>query len=517
MFANTGPRVGIVEIGKLVAITQLSVVDSAFVHLERISPWNGGMVLVYDRATAPGAVSFQDVLEHFRQRLHLIDALRMKLVRVPGNLDRPYWAEDPNVDLEYHMSHLALPPPGDWRAFCLLVSRLIARPLDMTRPLWELYMIDGLDVVEHCPKNSFAVVLKAHHAVLDGQAYRAIMGILHSAEPHEAPPPPPDEARRVESAPGAISLLARAGIHALGAPLVAARALTKAGPGVGRVAWSQIGRRLGEKNEPGPVTPRTPRFGGRVGPHRSWGACFFDLADIKPIRDTVDGATVTDVAASVFGGALRTYLGELNELPTEPIKSAVVVGVRAESDRALRFGTEQTSSLGNKLSAMFASLATDVDDPIERLAAVRASTSGSKEGLAKLGATSPTALLELVPESVLTPLTEVIAAVPGGLLGNLPMSTAITGLPGPPGPHHLCGAKLIHLCGFGPVTDGMLLMNIVVGYQDELGLFFTADRDALPDPWHYEECIRQAFDDLRKAARSRQRVQSAKKQPKVAP
>jgi len=107
--------------------------------------------------------------------------------------------------------------------------------------------------------------------------------------------------------------------------------------------------------------------------------------------------------------------------------------------------------------------------------------------------------------------------VPGGLLGNLPMSTAITGLPGPPGPHYLCGAKLIHLCGFGPVSDGMLLMNIVVGYQDELGLFFTADRDALPDPWHYEECIRQAFDDLRKAARSRQRVQSARKEPKGAP
>ncbi len=493
---------------------QLSVVDSAFVHLEKISPWNGGMVMVYDRATAPGEVSFDDVLEHVGQRLHLIDALRLKLARVPGELDRPYWVEAPDIDLEYHMSHLALPRPGDWREFCLLVSRLIARPLDMTRPLWELYMIDGLDAVEHFPKNSFAVVLKGHHSVLDGQAYRAIMGTLNSPDAAEAPPPPPDKARRVESEPSPINLLARAGIHAAAAPLVAARRLTQAGPGLGRVTWSQLRKRLASHTEPGPRTPQTPRFDGRVGPRRAWGACFFDLADTKPIRDAVEGATVTDVAASVFGGALRAYLGELGELPPEPIKSAVVVGTRVESDVAMPFGTEQPSAVGNQLSAMFASLATDVEDPIERLAAVHASTSGSKEGLARLGARSPIDLLELVPETMLTPVTGVIAALPGGLLGVLPMSTAITGLPGPPGPLYLCGAKLIHLGGFGPVSDGMRLMNIVVGYEGELGLFFTADRDALPDPWHYEQCIRDAFNSLRDAARSHQPVRSVRKHPK---
>jgi diacylglycerol O-acyltransferase / wax synthase len=493
---------------------QLSVVDSAFVHLEKISPWNGGMVMVYDRATAPGDVRFQDVLEHFRQRLHLIDALRLKLLRVPGDLDRPYWVEDPDIDLEYHMSHLALPAPGDWREFCLLVSRLIARPLDMTRPLWELYMIDGLDAVEHFPKDSFAVVLKAHHSALDGQAYRAIMGILNSPDPAEAAPPPPDKARRVEPEPSPINLLVRAGVHAAAAPLVATRALTQAGPGLGRVTWSQLRRRLVGNSEPGPRTPQTPRFDGRVGPHRAWGACFFDLADVKPIRDAVEGATVTDVAASVFGGALRAYLGELGELPTEPIKSAVVVGTRAESDRTMPFGTEPPSALGNQLSAMFASLATDIEDPIERLAAVHASTRGSKEGLARLGARSPIDLLELVPETMLTPVTGVIAALPGGLMGALPMSTAITGLPGPPGPLYLCGAKLIHLGGFGPVTDGMRLMNIVVGYEGELGLYFTADRDALPDPERYEQCIRDAFNSLRDAARPHQPVRSARKHPK---
>jgi len=494
---------------------QLSVVDSTFVHLEKISPWNGGVVLVYDRASAPGGVTFQDVLEHFRQRLHLVDALRLKLVRVPGDLDRPYWVEDPDIDLEYHMSHLALPPPGDWREFCRLVARLIARPLDLRRPLWELYMIDGLDAVENFPKDSFAVVLKAHHSVLDGQAYRAIMGVLHNTDPHdESIPPPPDNAGRVESQPSPINLLARAGLHAAVAPLQAARALTKAGPGLGRVTWSQLRRRLAPHAETGPdqpPTPKTPRFDGRVGPHRSWGACFFDLGDVAPIRKAVEGATVTDVAASVFGGALRSYLGELGELPGEAIKSAVVVGTRAEADRTMPFGTEPPSAVGNQLSAMFASLATDVEDPVERLAAVRASTRGSKEGLTRLGAHSPTDLLELVPETVLTAATLVIGALPGGLIGALPMSTAITGLPGPPGPHYLCGARLIHLCGFGPVTDGMRLMNIVAGYQDELGLFFTADRDALPDPWHYEEFIRQAFDDLRQAVSSGRKLSTSTK------
>src|ERR1039458_5325416 len=113
---------------------RLSAQDATVFHLERPNaPWNGGVVMVYDRATAPGAVSFENVLDHFRERLHLIDALRMKVARVPGNLDRPYWVEDPSIDLEYHMSNIALPPPGDWRQFCLQVSRLIARPLDLTR------------------------------------------------------------------------------------------------------------------------------------------------------------------------------------------------------------------------------------------------------------------------------------------------------------------------------------------------------------------------------------------------
>jgi diacylglycerol O-acyltransferase / wax synthase len=495
-------------------MTQLSAVDSAFVHLESVSPWNGGVVMVYDRSTAPIEVTFQGLLHHFQERLHLVDALRIKLVRVPGNLDRPYWAEDPDIDLEYHMNHLALPPPGDWRAFCLLVSRLIARPLDMNRPLWELYMIDGMNDVEYCPQDAFAVVIKAHHAVLDGGAYRAIMGILHSSEPTSRPVPPADNVSCIGPIPSSISLLARAGLHALQAPVVTARTLTKAGPGLVRVALRQMGRRFGGNLTPGPVMARASRFAGRVGPHRAWGACFLDFSDTKLIRDTVEGATVTDVGASIVGGALRTYLGERDELPTEPMNAAVVVGLRAEADRELRFGTEQGSSVGNKLSAMFASLATDVEDPIERLAAVRASTSGSKEGLGRLGATAPTALLELVPESVLSSLAGAIGAVRGGLLGNLPMSTAVTGMPGPPGPHYLCGAKLVHLCGFGPVTDGMLLMNIIVGYQDELGLFFTADRDALPDPGHYEDCLRQAFEDLRKAAISRQPGKSARKQPK---
>jgi diacylglycerol O-acyltransferase / wax synthase len=490
---------------------QLSVLDSAFVHLESThAPYNGGVVMVYDRATAPGAVSFRNVLEHYRQRLHLIDALRMKLVRVPGNLDRPYWVEDPHIDLEYHMSHLALPPPGDWGQFCLLISRLFARPLDFTRPLWQLYMIDGLDAVEHFPKKSFAVVLKVHHSALDGAAYRAIMGILNSTDPNEAPPPPPDRARRVESAPSAINLLARAGVHAVGTPMVAARALAKAGPGLGRLAWSQLGRRLISNTEPGPHTPQVPRLDGPIGtPHRSWGACFFDFAAVKPIRDAVEGATVTDVAASVFGGALRTYLSELSELPTEPLKALMVVGVAAQRDRTLRFGTERPTALGNKLSLMFAGLATDVDDPIERLAAVRASTRGSKEALASLGATSPSDLAELVlPETVLTRLAGIFGALPGGVFGTLPMNTIVTGLPGPPGPLYLCGAELVHLCGFGPVTDGYRLINIVVGYQGELGIFFTADRDAIPDPQRYEECIREAFEDLCQAVRSGRKARS---------
>jgi len=143
---------------------QLSALDAFMLHMEQPhTPLNGGVVMVYDRASAPGGkFGYPEVLHHFRQRLPLVDALRLTMVNVPGSLDRPYWVEEADVDLEYRIRNTTLPPPGDWRQFCRQVSIAIERPLDMSRPPWELEVIEGLDDGDHFPENSFALILKVH-------------------------------------------------------------------------------------------------------------------------------------------------------------------------------------------------------------------------------------------------------------------------------------------------------------------------------------------------------------------
>jgi diacylglycerol O-acyltransferase / wax synthase len=474
-------------------VIELSAQDAIFLAMDRPkSPWNGGVVLVYDRPTGAATVTFEDVVRHFQERVHLVDVLRLKLVRVPGNLARPYWVEDQDLDLEFHMRNIALPPPGDWRQFCLQVCRLIARPLDLTRPPWELYMIEGLDAIERFSKGSFALVLKVHHAALDGRAFLAIMGILHSLEPNAAPPPPPDKAHEVEPEPSSVDLLVRVGVKAMRMPLAATRTLGNAWPGLRQVALPALWRGLRGDAEPSKGTPET-RFNGPITPHRSWGACFFDLSDTKAIRQAVEGATVHDIAVSVFGGALRTYLGERGELPTDPIKAAIMIDVRGAGDH---------TALGNQLSGMFASMATDIEDPLERLAAVRASTRAAKSVAAKLGARDVAGLLDLVPEAIINPTMQLVLAAGNrsgrGLFSRF--NTAVTGMAGPRQPLYLGRAQLTHVIGFGPLTNGLGLINIQMSYNGEFVLTFTADRNAMPDPQRYEQCIYQAFDELRRAA-----------------
>lgn len=486
---------------------QLSAQDACFLALDKPhTPWNGGIVLVYDRPPTPDGMSFQDVLTHFQARLHLVDVLRLKLFRVPGNLDRPYWVEDPNLDLEYHIRNLALPPPGDWRQFCLQVSALVARPLDLSRPPWELHMIEGLDSIERFSKGSFALVLKVHHAALDGRAFLGIMDILHSLDPKAATPSPPDEARAKEAGASSLTLLTRAYFHNVRAPLAAARILGNVLPGLGKLALPAIGRRLAGDVEPAPQTPATPdtRFNRPIGPHRSWGACFFNLADTRPIRKAVEGATVHDIAVAVFGGALRAYLDETGELPDESLKAAIIIDTRSSTDH---------QGLGNQISAMFANMGSNIEDPLERLTAVRGSTHSAKETTAKLGARDVAGLLELMPEIALAPIAQAIWAS-GRRSGNglfSSFNTAVTGMAGPGKPLFLGSARLRHLIGFGPVADGFGLINIQSSYNGEFVLTFTADRDSLPDPQRYENCIYQAFDELLMAARPQGKARNRRK------
>ncbi|MEL7190677.1 MAG: wax ester/triacylglycerol synthase domain-containing protein, partial [Pseudomonadota bacterium] len=194
--------------------------DSSFVALESPnSPMHIGNLLIYNPETAPGGfVRFKDILDFFRSRMQLSKTMRQRLVRVPFDLDYPYWIEDPNFDLEYHLRHVALPKPGDWRQLCIQTARIHARPMDLTRPPWEFTVIEGLDNVRDYPPGCFAFVTKVHHSAIDGMSGIDMMEAIHTLAPHAPPPNAPDE-WKPEKVPGPVELLGKSYLNAIVNPV----------------------------------------------------------------------------------------------------------------------------------------------------------------------------------------------------------------------------------------------------------------------------------------------------------
>ena len=258
------------------------------------------------------------------------------------------------------------------------------------------------------------------------------------------------------------------------------RVATKLVPGLGRAVGVQR-RRQAISTSPAPIT----RFNGPVSAHRVVDGCYFRLDDVKKMRRAVEGATVNDVALAVLGGALRSYLEAAGELPDAPLRAMTPVSVRTESEKA---------DLGNQVSAMIVSLSTDVADPVERLAAVTASTKASKELTQAIGARNLTEISQLAPGVLIGVGTRLAGRFARRMPGVI--NTVVTNVPGPREPLYFAGAELVRSFGAGPVVDGMGLINIVSSYVDQFMLMFTADRAMIPDPAHYADCIRQSFEDL---------------------
>ena len=211
---------------------QLSGMDASFVYFETPNaPGHIFSVWIYDQSSAPGGkVTFKGILDHVGRRLHVSRTFRQRLVEVPLGLDHPYWIEDPDFDLEYHVRHIALPRPGDWRQFCIQVARLHSRPLDRSRPLWEMYVIEGLDDIAGLPAGSFAIMTKIHHAAIDGVTLLEITSALNDVAP-DAPAPAASGEWRPERLPSSLELLSRAAVNAAVRPMRMARLTAAAVPG----------------------------------------------------------------------------------------------------------------------------------------------------------------------------------------------------------------------------------------------------------------------------------------------
>ena len=305
---------------------QMQGLDAAFVAFEQPNtPMHVGSIAIYDPSTAPGGfVRFKDILEFVEGRLHLAKTMRQRMVKVPFEIDYPYWIEDPKFDLEYHIRHAALPKPGDWRQLCILAARNFARPLDMSRPVWEIMVVEGLDNVDGVPKGSFAFLSKIHHAAIDGMSGVEIMSAMNSLSPAGNDVPPPEEEWEPDRQPNPLGLFAKGYVRGITNPVRQVQVVAKSIPGFYRVAR---GASKGDF-EVTMTAPRT-RFNSKASPHRVIESCAFSLQDVKDMRRLCEGATVNDVMLSIVGGAMRKYLEDKGELPTKTLTAMAPISVRS--------------------------------------------------------------------------------------------------------------------------------------------------------------------------------------------
>ncbi len=467
---------------------QLSGQDASFVYLETpTTPMHIGSVGIYDPSTAPGGfVRFKNILRHVESRLDKARSFRQKLVRVPFDLDHPYWVEDANFDIEYHIRHLALPQPGDWRQLCIQVARLQARPMDLSRPLWEFNIIEGLDNIPGIPKGSFALMAKVHHAAIDGMSGVELSAAVHDIEPKTV------EANvksswKPEDDPALGEMLFRTWLNSVKQPVRFAQTLANTIPGVARLGKQVAGGDVSLKNAK--MAPQT-KLNGKVSSHRVWDGAVFQLSDIRAIKDRLEGATVNDVILAIIGGGLRKYLAKHDGLPKQSLSAMAPISVRAEGEK---------DALGNLVSAMVVPLGTHIEDPAERLRFVHNETKNSKAMTNAVGARTLTDYSQFMPAALAGLAARLYTRLGVSNLHSPVFNVVATNVPGPRVPLYFAGAKMVRMMGTGPVFDGMGMINAIYSYGSEIAISFTADRDMVPDPAVYAAALQEAFEELRVA------------------
>ncbi|MGC0420470.1 wax ester/triacylglycerol synthase family O-acyltransferase [Embleya sp. AB8] len=468
---------------------KLSGLDSAFLALEA-QEWPAHVVCltVVDASTTGGRVDHAAFKRTLAARLPRLPLLRRKLVQSPWGLARPYWVEDPEFDLDAHLRRATVAAPGGRRELAALAEEIYRHRLDRDRPLWEWWIVDGL---EH---GRIAHLWKVHHACIDGRSGAAMQEIFFDPDPDLGPAPDPDAsageaARRplpapVEppAVPTALAALRDGALSLAGTPMRVGRQLGRLGQGMAQAALTgRFGRAL-------PLNVPRTRYNAPVGKHRSYGFCTVSLSDVKRVKK-VFGVKVNDVVLAIVAGALREQLGALGELPARELVATVPVDATRGGERAG----------GNLITGMLVGLATDVAEPAERLLCVHENSNAAKAVQSAMGSELLTGLAETPPPALLGFL--------GGLYRDARLAAVLPALcnvtvsnvPGPRTLLYAHGQKVEAFHSMGIIADGFGLFIGGMSYHDRIDIGVLADRDALPDPFALADGIVEQLDLLLKA------------------
>ena len=456
---------------------QLTGLDGAFLAMETHAVFGHvGSVCIVDPTTASDTLTLERLSEVVEARLHLVPPFRRRLATVPLGLDQPYWIEDPDFDLEYHVREIALPSPGSDAMLAEQSARLHARPLDRTRPLWEMYLITGVR------DGRVAIYTKVHHAAIDGVSGADILATMLdvTAEGRKISPPP---TRVVDRVPSSIELLSRSAVSFTRHPARAARVtldLLRATPAIVRSpgrphlpiiddVFDRTRSRRTTLDRPSLRAPHTP-FNRPITAHRRWAFRDVEILDVKAVKKAA-GVTVNDVVMAMCAGGLRRWLEDHEALPDEPLVAAIPVSVRSE---------EEKGDGGNRVSAMIASLPTNLGDPLERLRAVAESTKMAKQQHGAL----PADLLADVTQFAMPALAGQAARLSARLrlLERIsPFNLIISNVPGPNVALYYAGCELLAYYPLSAIADGQGLNITVMSYRDHMHFGLIACRELVPD------------------------------------
>jgi diacylglycerol O-acyltransferase / wax synthase len=462
-------------------LDRLTAIDASFLHQEGPSSHMHIGALV--RAEGPPP-PYEEFLDSIRLRLHLVPRYRQRLVHPPASSGRPLWADDRDFSLEYHVRHTALPSPGSDEQLHNLLARVFSQRLDRSKPLWELWLIEGL------ADGGFALLSKSHHAMIDGIAGVDLGTVLFDLGPEPAPPPEGLRPWTPDAEPGAVELLAAgvAGItkaslsvagRALGGLARPQRTLEQvlaAVEGLGEIAWAGL--------NPAPPSP----LNVPIGPHRRFAAVGCELADFKAVKNAF-GGTVNDVVLAVVAGALRRWL-HARGVRTEglELRALVPVSVRVAHER---------NGTGNRLAVMRGPLPVYVEDPVQRLSAVRSAMDDLKESKQAVGAEVLTRMQRFAPPTVLAQASRLNFST---RLFNL----LVTNVPGPQFPLYVLGREMTSVFPIAFLPEDHALAIAIMSYNGQMNFGLLGDLDAMPDLDVVGEAIEASLAELVALARREQ-------------
>jgi WS/DGAT/MGAT family acyltransferase len=476
----------------LAHLDRLTSTDASFLHQEgRNSHMHIGGVLIFEGPPP----DFQDFLDHVRSRLHLVPRYRQKLATPPLESGRPLWIDDPAFNLEYHVRHSALPEPGSEEQLFRLAARIASQQLDRERPLWENWLIEGLE------GNRFALISKTHHALVDGISGVDLAQVLFDLDPNPSPPPPdlqpwqphpePSQAELLMAgARGMVRTTASILNRALGAasrPETSLKLMRDAAEGIGEIVWAGL--------NPAPQTP----LNVPIGPHRRYAVSRQRLSEYKEIKDAL-GGTVNDVVLTVVSGALARWLRQRG-VRTEGLEMRALVPVSIRPQ-------DQRGALGNQLAVMRGPLPVYITDPVARLRFVRQAMNGLKESKQAIGAATLAQVNNLAPPTILAQASRLNFST---RLFNL----IVTNVPGPQLPLYVLGRQLQDLFPVAFLPENHALAIAIMSYNGALDYGLLGDYDQLADIEVIVEGLQESKDELLAAARG-ERPAGARPRPRRA-